>query len=149
MEILSSELHVLELDGFLNALRCVVGHSEKLFGAGLIKKEGRNIDTIVEESRINIEKSGKLNKTDIVNFKYIQNVLDSHIYTKLSSDSVENIDHNLIEYYGLISTSEDESGPWNRLVSQNNYILEYIDENNNNSVIFFVEHNDFVVATFL
>ncbi len=152
MEILESEIHVLELDGFLNALRCVIGHPSKLFGAGLIKKGGRELITIVEESIANIEASGKLKNKELVNFKYIQEVLNIHIYAKLPTTDakyIENIDWNIIEYYGLISTAEDEHGAWNRLVGQENYILEYIDEHNNESVIFFVEHDDFVIATCL
>lgn len=152
MDILKPEIHILELDGFLNALRCVIGHSSKVFCAGLLQKNENDIFSIVEENVANIKMSGKLINRAVVNFNYIQQVFDEHIYSKLPCNNeayTKNVDWNLIEYYGLISIAENENGPWNRLISQDSHILEYIDENDNKSVIYFVEHEEFIVITCL
>ncbi len=152
MEILEPEVHVLELDGFLNALRCLIGHPSKVFGAGVIEKNGRSLNVIIDESVANIEATGKLSRRDIVDFEYIQNIFDKHIYSKLKDFDkkiIGNLSWNLIEYYGLVSSAEDENGCWNRLISQKSTLLEYVDEFNNESVIFYVEHDDFIVATYL
>jgi hypothetical protein len=152
MEILAPEIHVLELDGFLNALRCVIGLPSRKFGAGLIAKNGRTIDDIVQDSIYKINQSGKVVKNSVVDFTFIQSILSDRIYSKLpnsNSEAVKNTDWNLIEYYGLISTAEDESGPWNRLISQNSIFLEFNTEDSYDSVVFFVEHNEFVVSTYL
>jgi hypothetical protein len=152
VEVLASEIHVLELNGYLNALRCMVGHQYSKFCAGLIEKSGRTIDEVIDERIKNILKDGEILERRISNFKNVQKLLKSHIYSKIpnSNDAVvDYIDWNLIEYYGLISTAEDENGPWNRLVSQDSHIIEYVEEDKTKSVVFFVEHEEFVVATYL
>lgn len=152
MEILNAEVHVLELDGFLNALRCLVGHQGKVFGAGLIKKDGMSVDNLIEKSILPIKKLGLSINQSVVGFEYIQNILKVHIYSKLPANTpecIENIDWNLIEYYGLISTAENEDGPWNRLISQDSYVFEYVDENERKSVVFFVDYDEFMIVTYL
>jgi hypothetical protein len=152
MEILSPEIHVLELDGFLNALRCIIGHPSRIFGAGLINKNGITLEAIVEEQISKIKQSGKFIARSTVDFNFIQNLFNERIYSLLppsKPENIKNLDWNLVEYYGLISTAEDEGGPWNRLVSQNCIHLEFFDEQNHNSAIFFVEHDEFVIATYL
>jgi hypothetical protein len=149
MEIDTPEIHVLELDGFLNSLRCVIGHPSKVFGAGYIPKRGLSIDSIVEKV---IEESGYLVTKKTVDFKYIQTILHKNIYSKLpikDEETLINLDWNLIEYYGLISTAENEDGKWNRLVSQEHIILESNGNNDLDSFMFFVEYDDFIVETWL
>jgi hypothetical protein len=152
MEIDAPEIHILELDGFLNALRCLIGHPAKIFGAGYIEKVEQNLDSIIHDKIKLIEQSGSLVTRDIVDFKYIQKVFNQYIYNKLPTsdeNNLGNLDWNLVEYYGVASTAENEDEAWNRLVSQKHVILEYQDESSINSVIFFVEHDKFVIATYL
>jgi hypothetical protein len=84
MEIDSPEIHVLELDGFLNSLRCIIGHSSKVFGAGYLKKSGSNLGKIIESQIRIIKNSGLLVNKKIVDFEYIQHTLNNHVYSKLS-----------------------------------------------------------------
>ncbi len=152
MEIDTPEIHVLELDGFFNSLRCVIGHPSKIFGAGYMPKRELNIESIVEDRIKVIEESGYLVTKKTVDFKYIQKILHKHIYIKLpikDEETLINLDWNLIEYYGLISTAENENGKWNRLVSQKHIILESTGNNGLDSLIFFVEYDDFIVETWL
>lgn len=152
MEILAPEIHVLELDGFLNALRCIVGLPSRRFGAGLIAKNGRGIDDIVQDAIYKINQSSNEVKNSVVDFKFIQEILIDRIYSKLPNinfEDIKNTDWNLIEYYGLISTAENKNGPWNRLISQDSICLEFKNKDGYDSVIFFVEHNEFVVSTYL
>ena len=152
MEIDIPEVHVLELDGFLNSLRCVIGHPSKIFGAGYIPKRELNIESIVEDRIKVIEESGYLVTKKTVDFKYIQKILHKHIYIKLpikDEETLINLDWNLIEYYGLISTAENENGKWNRLISQKHITLESTSNNGLDSLIFFVEYDDFIVETWL
>jgi hypothetical protein len=152
MEIDAPEIHILELDGFLNALRCLIGHPAKVFGAGYIEKVEQDLDSIINDKIKFIEKSGCLVSRDKVDFKYIQKIFSQYIYNRLPTENeniLGNLDWNLVEYYGLASTAENEDGEWNRLVSQEHIILEYKDENSIDSVIFFVEHDKFVIATYL
>ncbi len=150
IEIFKEELHVLELDGFLNALRCIMGHADRCFGAGLIKKDSC-IDTIIDGHIQNISINGKFLDKKKVNFEYIQKIFDKFIYSKLpisDKETLRNTDWNLVEYYGLISTVEDK-GEWNRLVNQDHVLLEYEDEHGRKSIHYYVEYNEFVITTFL
>ncbi len=75
--------------------------------------------------------------------------MDKHIYQHLAylpEESVKNLDWNLIEYYGLISTAENK-GHWNRLVGQGAYVIEY--HYNKDCAVFFVEYDEFIVITLL
>ena len=148
MNIRNSEIHALQLDGFLNAVRCLVGHPSKKFGACLLEKAGRSIEDLIEEHTKNTE----ITNTKIEGFKYIQGLFKERIYSKLGTNTneiLDNLDWNLIEYYGLISTAENEDGPWNRLVSQESYILSFVYSDKNDGVIIFTEYEEFVLVTYL
>ena len=115
-------------------------------------KDGREISAIVDDTISFISKSGLLISQKIVDYKYVWRLFDTFIYKKiphLDHEQQVNLDWNLIEYYGLISTAENEHGPWNRLISQDHHIIDFIDENDKSSVVFFVEFDDFVVTTWL
>ncbi|MBD9425463.1 hypothetical protein IB232_09050 [Pseudomonas sp. PDM15] len=152
LEILKPEIHALELDGFLNALRCVIGHHARSFGAALIEKNGRTLESIVDEHMPQEKQQGQPSQKTTVDFEFIQKIFNEKIYSKLppgNSETIKNINWNLIEYYGLISSTEDEEGPWNRLISQNSVCIEHRDEEDQGAITFFVEHHDFVIATYL
>lgn len=145
------EIYVVELDGFLNAVRCFAGESTRSFGARYLQKEGETLEVLVEKLITNDISKEKLISKSLVDFKRIQGIFDDHIYSKLGgADSVciKNIDWNLVEYYGLISTAEDEKGAWNRLISQESTLLEYSDKQDNKAALFIVEYNDFFVLTY-
>ena len=87
-----------------------------------------------------------------MDFKSIQKIIDTNIYSKLPIDnpeSISNIDWNLIEYYGLISTAEHENGAWNRLVGQDSHVIEFMGEDENECLAIFMEHDEFIVMTYL
>jgi len=146
------ELHLAELDGFLNAIRCMLGVAPKLYGAAFIDKNERTLAQIVQEVISDNIYSSTLKINSEFEFKYIQKIFNKYIYSKLKNferNCLEQLDWNLVEYYGLISTAENESGSWNRLVGQRHTVLEYTDDAGNDGTIFFVEHETFVVMTYL
>ncbi len=148
IQISEPELHIIELNGFLNAVRCILGIPNRAFGAVLIEKEKKTKEQIFQEIIESDLAESVLELNEDRDFKYIQKLLNKFIYSKLSI-SVEKLDWNLIEYYGLVSTAEDENGKWNRLVSQNSRVLEYRDGLGNEGAVFFVEHDSFLVMTYL
>lgn len=144
-----AEPQVIELNGFLNALRCIIDCPRRLFSAALIEK-GFELNSIVEELSRNINAKGTLIEQTQLDFKDIYQLFVEHIYKRISSTktrALDNLDWNLIEYYGLISTSDQEDGPWNRLISQAHTALRFIDENGNECLFFLVEFSDFIVVT--
>lgn len=73
-----------------------------------------------------------------------------NIHKKISETNtraLDNLDWNLIEYYGLVSTADQEDGPWNRLISQEHTTLRFLDKEGDEYILFFVEFSDFVVVT--
>ncbi len=111
LEVLEPEFHIIELKGFFNGLRCAVGHSSGRFSADLIMKDGREILAIVDDTISFISKSGLLISQKIVDYKYVWRLFDTFIYKKiphLDHEQQVNLDWNLIEYYGLISTAEND-----------------------------------------
>lgn len=145
------EVYVIELDGFLNAVRCFVGESTRSFGARYHPKNGETLETLVGKIISNDISKDKLKSKSLVDFKHIQRVFNTHIYSKIgNADSacVKNIDWNLVEYYGLISTAENENGTWNRLVSQESALLEYSDQEGKKAALFIVEYDNFFVLTY-
>lgn len=135
----------------MNALRCVIGYSHKMFGAVYIDKEDQSIDKLIDKIISKEISEDKITSRRIVDFKEIQEILGRCIYSKLSKlgvKHIDNIDWNLIEYYGLISTAEDENGSWNRLVGQKSILLEYNDSNGK-ATMFLIEHANFIVLTYL
>lgn len=152
VKISTAELHVIELDGFLNSLRCLVGGPGRFFAASYISKDAADVLSIVQKQINNMSKEGCRVSKKEVNFKQISELFDQCIYVKIPTidpDSLKNLDWSLVEYYGLISTAEDENGPWNRLVGQNHILLECISEEGRVDNIFFVEYESFVVATYI
>lgn len=146
------EIHAFQLDGFLNSLRCVAGYDHRSFGAILIDKENRCTGEIIDEIVRNEVGVSNLADQKNVAFKDIQNIFNKYIYSKLKGierDSLKYIDWNLVEYYGLVSSAEDINGPWNRLVAQDSILVEYIDDHDQEAVIFFVEYESYILLTYL
>ena len=151
-QISTAELHVVELNGFLNAIRCMLAMSHKLLGAAFVDKNGGSLDEIVRDVVADNIGNSAIQKDLEQDFNYVHQLFKKYIYSKMdkiNSDVIKQLDWNLVEYYGLVSTAEDENGPWNRLVGQRHRVLEYIDEAGNDAAVFFVEHKTFVVMTYL
>jgi hypothetical protein len=149
LEIHRSEPAVIELNGFLNALRCVIDCPKRMFSATLVEKDFE-LSSIVEETIKSIGDYGKLIEHAQLEYKTTYQLFVDHIYKKISDDktrALDNLDWNLIEYYGLISTSDQEDGPWNRLISQEHTTLRFLDDEGDEYILFFVEFSDFVVVT--
>ena len=142
---------VFELDGFLNALRCVIDCPTRMFSATFIEK-GSDLNEIISDSIKYIEESGKLIEIKQCNYNSVYNLFVELIYKRISETktrALDNLDWNLIEYYGLISTADQEDGPWNRLISQEHTTLRFTDDEGREYISFFVEFSDFVVTTSL
>lgn len=143
---------IRELSGFYNALRCSIGIANRNFDAAIFEKNGGTLNCIVDEQIRSIEESGHLTGKKVVDFPVVESLFNRFIYSKLhhlSEEQIYNLDWNLVEHYGLISMAEDENGKWNRLVSQEHTLLEYLDQHGREAVRFFVEHDSFVVGTYL
>ncbi|SFM71189.1 hypothetical protein [Marinobacter zhejiangensis] len=152
LEVDSAELSVIELDGFLNSLRCLVGCQGRLFSAAYISKKGKSLKEIVKELISKNTQAGRRISMSEACFEKVSELFEQCIYAQLSHvsrENIKNLDWNLVEYYGLISTAEDESGPWNRLVGQKHVLLESENDKGWVDIVFFVEYENFVVATFL
>ncbi|RJG40168.1 hypothetical protein [Motilimonas pumila] len=144
--------HGYELSGFYNALRCSIGIPNRNFDATIFSKNGECLEIIIEEQINYIKEKGTFKNQKVVDYNFIETLFKSFIYDQLSElnkEQLYNLDWNLVEHYGLISTAENESGSWNRLISQKHTLLEYINENGCEAVLFFVEHDGFVVITYL
>lgn len=140
---------VLELNGFLNALRCIIDCPNRAFGACLIQKD-TDLTSIVQDAITNINSSGKVLEDTQLGYKLTYRLFIDLIYKRISprnKRALDNLDWNLIEYYGLISTADQEDGPWNRFISQEHRVLRFIGNDGGEYVIFFVEYSDFVVET--
>ena len=148
LEMHRSRLAVTELDGFLNALRCVIGCPKRLFSASIVEEE--EIDAILEDAIKAIGEWGTLKEQMQSNYETICQLFVDSIFSKISDSetkALDNIEWSLIEYYGLISTSDQEDGSWNRLISQEHSTLRFLDDEGNEYILFFVEFSDFFVAT--
>ncbi|WP_143821034.1 hypothetical protein [Motiliproteus sp. MSK22-1] len=140
---------VCELDGFLNAIRCIIDCPRRLFSATLIEKE-TTLEAIILEDIDYIDKNGNLLERSVVAYKPAYELFVNLIYNRISeskTSATDNLDWNLIEYYGLLSTADIEDGPWNRFISQEHSILRFINADNCECLMFYVEFSDFVVAT--
>jgi len=149
LEIHRSEPAVIELNGFLNALRCVIDCPKRMFSATLVEKDFE-LSSIVEETIKSIGDYGTLIEQAQLDYKTTYQLFVDHIYKKISDSktrALDNLDWNLIEYYGLISTSDQEDGTWNRLISQEHTTLRFLDDEGDEYILFFVEFSDFVVVT--
>ncbi|WP_148059405.1 hypothetical protein [Sinobacterium caligoides] len=140
---------MLELDGFLNAVRCFLDCPKRLFSAELVGG-GLPLEDIVDGDIKGIETNGRVISKSIENYHSVYKLIVDLIYKKISKSktrSTENIDWNLVEYYGLISTADIEDGPWNRLISQDHTLVRFLDEDGSESITFYIEFSDFVLAT--
>ncbi|WP_444907148.1 hypothetical protein ACJJIR_01985 [Microbulbifer sp. SSSA008] len=149
LEIHRAEPAVIELNGFLNALRCVIDCPKRIFSATLVEKNA-DLNSIVEDTIKSIGEFGKLIEQRQSDYNTTYQLFIDHIYKKISDTktrALDNLDWNLIEYYGLISTSDQEDGPWNRFISQEHTILRFLDDDGDEYTLFFVEFSDFVVVT--
>lgn len=149
VEIHWAQIPVIELDGFLNASRCILECPGRLFNAQFEQKIN-GMECIIQQDIENISKNGKFLERTEIDYEGVRQLFIDLIYKKIpprGGGSLENFDWVLIEYYGLISTADQENGPWNRLLSQTHALIRFVDENQCESVMFYVEYSDFVVIT--
>jgi hypothetical protein len=146
------EIHVNELNGFLNGIRCSIGIPTRQFGAVLIPNEGMDFRGISERVVKSNSEIVKVVSKKFASFEEVKEVFESQIYKKhenLDDDSLTNLDWNLVEYYGLIATSENPEGKWNPVVSEKSYLFEVEMSDHQMQKLIFVEYEKFVVLTWL
>ncbi|WP_444943374.1 hypothetical protein ACJJIK_16625 [Microbulbifer sp. ZKSA006] len=149
MEIHRAEPAVIELNGFLNALRCVIDCPKRMFSATLIEKNV-DLNSTIKNIKNSIDEHGGIIEQKKIDYQTTHQLFIDHIYKKISGTNtrgLDNLDWNLIEYYGLISTQDLEDGPWNRLVSQEHTTLRFLDNEGDEYILLIVEFSDFVVLT--
>ncbi len=151
-EYTNYEIHVFELNGFLNGIRCSIGIPSRKLGAVLIPKEGKSLREISEHVVASNSEINNIESKMFASFEDIKRVFESQIYSKyknLDRESLINLDWNLVEYYGLIATSENPEGKWNPLVSEESYLFEVEMSDHHRQKLIFVEYEKFVVLTWL
>lgn len=145
INIHKAEPTVIELDGFLNAVRCVLDCPRRLFLA-------RFLECTIEDDLEHLKTLGSLSKLSELSFNSVHEQFVKNIYEKISKEktrALENLDWNLVEYFGLISTADEEDGPWNRLIDQNHASTIFIESDGCESLVFYVVFSSFVVAVHL
>lgn len=93
-----------------------------------------------------------LQKRYAVNYETVKTLFNEHIFDPLRSvglSDLENVDWNIIEYYGLASTSINENGPWNPVVSGESLLLEFESAESTKVLELIVEIEKYAIVTFL
>ncbi len=108
-----------------------------------------SVKDIIQRDIEYIQDVGQILENETVQNKVVYNLIVEYVYKKISESktrATDNLDWNLVEYFGLMSTADEESGPWNRLLSQDHQLIRFVDNEGCESIMFYVEFSDFLVA---
>ncbi|MFC6635040.1 hypothetical protein [Microbulbifer taiwanensis] len=134
-----------EYDGFLNALRCFLGY-RRVFGCFALEKTEGYLETYITQSKNELERQYE------VDYHGVRTLFGEYLFRPLEAggfQNLENTDWVLFEYYGLISTTLDENGPWNPIVGGQTTVLEFVPTEGVKNIEFVVEVGDIAIVTFL
>ncbi|UUY07327.1 hypothetical protein LRS11_16055 [Pseudomonas sp. J452] len=112
-------LHVSELRGFLGAMQVLCGDRYS-FGVDCLDDEG-GVESSVLKHFSMLGSGFQCNSVDQESFEDVKSLLDKYLFRALPAlgqGCKKRIARQLIEYYGLIATAENEFGAFNPLSVQ-------------------------------
>jgi len=142
---IDAQVIAAEYDGFLNALRCFLGY-RRVFGCFLLDKKAGYLENHIKR------RTEKLECQYVADYNEIRSLFGDYLFKPLASNGYKNLENavwNVFEYYGLISTALDESGPWNPMVSGKTIVLEFFSTESAKTIEFIVEVGGIAVVTYL
>ena len=123
----------------------------RVFGATYFESKDPNEIVETHIARM-IEDGGLLESISEVNHKELITLLHTHLFSKLHDrgwERIENVEWQLIEYYGLASTAIDNNGPFHPTVSQTTKALLFKTKDNKKWFHYFVRIGGWTVLTFI
>jgi len=140
------QTYVDNLNGYFQVLRRL-SKNRCDFWSELIEIDGTLENTIEEylESKESVE---FLNKKDI-SYSEVQELYESYIFSNITVSTVAHklLTYDIVEYYGLASTSTDSNNDFNPLISNGAVLLNVRSEFHSEYIYYVVEYGNKAIVT--